>query len=110
MNAGLVALLWGPSGLPRDADERGVLAAELMQKGIEFGISGEDVWMDPIVTPVTSPQSQVQVPSCIEFMKMFKDLQEILPWDEINLWSFQCLQWGPRTFETHPQSDLYDDA
>jgi len=78
-DSGLVALLWGPSGLPRDAEERGVLAAELMQKAIEFGISGEDVWMDPIVTPVTSPQSQVQVPSCVEFMKMFKDLQEILP-------------------------------
>jgi len=77
--AGLVALLWGPSGLPRDADERGVLAAELIQKAVEFGIPGEDVWMDPIVTPVTSPQSQVQVPSCVEFMKMFKDLQEILP-------------------------------
>jgi 5-methyltetrahydrofolate corrinoid/iron sulfur protein methyltransferase len=78
-DAGLVALLWGPSGLPRDAEERGVLAAELMQKAVEFGIAGEDVWMDPIVTPVTSPQSQVQVPSCIEFMKMFKDLQEVLP-------------------------------
>jgi 5-methyltetrahydrofolate corrinoid/iron sulfur protein methyltransferase len=56
-----------------------VLAAELMQKCVEFGIPGEDVWMDPIVTPVTSPQSQVQVPSCIEFMKMFKDLREVLP-------------------------------
>jgi len=78
-NAGVVALLWGPSGLPRDADERGVLAAELMQKCLEFGIPGEDVWMDPIVTPVTSPQSQVQVPSCVEFMKMFKDLQDVLP-------------------------------
>ena len=77
--AGLVALLWGPSGLPRDAEERGVLAAELIQKAAEFCIPGEDVWMDPIVTPVTSPQSQVQVPSCVEFMKMFKDLQEILP-------------------------------
>jgi 5-methyltetrahydrofolate corrinoid/iron sulfur protein methyltransferase len=50
-----------------------------MQKCLEFGIPGEDVWMDPIVTPVTSPQSQVQVPSCIEFMKMFKDLGEVLP-------------------------------
>ena len=77
--AGLVALLWGPSGLPRDAEERGVLAAELMQKGMEFGIPGEDIWMDPIVTPITSPQSQVQVPSCVEFMKMFKDLQEVCP-------------------------------
>jgi 5-methyltetrahydrofolate corrinoid/iron sulfur protein methyltransferase len=78
-DAGLVALLWGPSGLPRDAEERGVLAAELIQKAVEFGIAGEDVWMDPIVTPVTSPQAQVQVPGCIEFMKMFNDLQEILP-------------------------------
>src|SRR5512136_590864 len=78
-NAGVVALLWGPSGLPRDADERGVLAAELMQKCLEFGIPGEDIWMDPIVTPITSPQSQVQVPSCVEFMKMFKDLQEVAP-------------------------------
>ena len=78
-DAGLVALLWGPSGLPRDAEERGVLAAELIQKAAEFGIPGEDVWMDPIVTPVTSPQSQVQVPSCVVFMKMFKDLPDVLP-------------------------------
>jgi 5-methyltetrahydrofolate corrinoid/iron sulfur protein methyltransferase len=78
-DAGFVALLWGPSGLPRDAEERGVLAAELMQKAMELGIAGEDIWMDPIVTPITSPQSQVQVPSCVEFMKMFKDLQEVCP-------------------------------
>jgi len=78
-DAGFVALLWGPSGLPRDAEERGVLAAELMQKAMEFGIAGEDIWMDPIVTPITSPQSQVQVPSCVEFMKMFKDLQDVCP-------------------------------
>ena len=78
-DAGLVALLWGPSGLPRDAEERGVLAAELMQKAMDFGIAGEDIWIDPIVTPITSPQSQVQVPSCVEFMKMFKDLQEVCP-------------------------------
>lgn len=78
-DAGVVALLWGPSGLPRDANERGVLAAELMQKAIEFGIPNEDVWIDPIITPITSPQSQVQVPSCIEFIKMFKELQEIAP-------------------------------
>ncbi|OGP73968.1 MAG: dihydropteroate synthase [Deltaproteobacteria bacterium RBG_16_49_23] len=78
-DAGVVALLWGPSGLPRDANERGVLAAELMQKAMEYGIPNEDIWIDPIITPITSPQSQVQVPGCIEFMKMFKDLQEIAP-------------------------------
>ena len=108
--AGLVALLWGPSGLPRDADERGVLAAELIQKAIEFGIPGEDVWMDPIVTPVTSPQSQVQVPSCVEFMKMFKDLQEVLPGNEIDLRSLQCIERSPEPSAAHPEPDLHDDA
>jgi len=78
-DAGLVALLWGPAGLPRDASERGVLAVELMQKAAEFGIPNEDVWIDPIVTPVSAPQSQVQVPSVTEFMMMYKDLQEMAP-------------------------------
>jgi 5-methyltetrahydrofolate corrinoid/iron sulfur protein methyltransferase len=78
-DAGVVALLWGPSGLPRDAGERGVLAAELMQRAADAGIANEDIWIDPIVTPVTSPQSQVQVPSCVEFMMMFQDLKEVAP-------------------------------
>jgi 5-methyltetrahydrofolate corrinoid/iron sulfur protein methyltransferase len=78
-NAGFVALLWGPAGLPRDADERGALAAELMQKASDYGIPYEDVWIDPIVTPITSPQSQVQVPSCVEFMMMFQGFQETAP-------------------------------
>jgi len=61
---------WLPSSgaprSPRDADERGVLAAELC-KMFRIGIPGEDVWMDPIVTPVTSPQSQVQVPVVLNY-------------------------------------------
>ncbi len=77
--AGLVALLWGPAGMPRDAEERGALAAELMQKADEYGISPEDVWIDPIVTPCNTPISNVQVPAVVEFMKMFLDLQEMSP-------------------------------
>ncbi len=77
--AGLVALLWGPAGMPRDAEERGSLAAELMQKADEYGISPEDVWIDPIVTPCNTPISNVQVPAVVEFMKMFLDLQEMSP-------------------------------
>ncbi len=76
-DAGFVALLWGPEGMPRDEAERGVLATELMNKAAEYGIPNEDVWIDPIVTPVTSQQDQVK--SMIEFMKMFRDLQEMAP-------------------------------
>lgn len=76
-DAGFVALLWGPEGMPRDASERGSLAAELMGKAAEYSIPNEDVWIDPIVTPVTSQQDQVK--SLLEFMVMFKDLQEMAP-------------------------------
>lgn len=71
-NAGFVGLLLGPDGIPRDASERGALAAELMAKAMEYGIPDEDIWMDPIVLPVSSQQNQVQ--GCTEFMKMFKEL------------------------------------
>jgi len=76
-DAGFVALLWGPEGMPRDASERGSLAAELMAKAAEYGIPNEDIWIDPIVTPVSAQQDQVK--SLLEFMMMFKDLQEMAP-------------------------------
>jgi 5-methyltetrahydrofolate corrinoid/iron sulfur protein methyltransferase len=76
-DAGFVALLWGPEGMPRDASERGALAAELMAKAAEYGIPNEDVWIDPIVTPVSAQQDQVK--SLLEFMMMFMDLQEMAP-------------------------------
>lgn len=78
-NGGLVALLWGPAGMPRDAEERGALAAELLEKSQQYGIAPEDVWVDPIVTPCNTPISNVQVPAVVEFMKMFLDLQEVYP-------------------------------
>jgi len=71
-NAGAVALLWGPQGMPRDAAERGALAAELMYKAGEYGIPNGDLYIDPIVTPVNTQQDQVK--SSIEFMTMFRDL------------------------------------
>jgi 5-methyltetrahydrofolate corrinoid/iron sulfur protein methyltransferase len=63
--------------MPRDEAERGVLATELMTKAAEYGIPNEDIWIDPIVTPVSSQQDQVK--SMVEFMKMFRDLQEMAP-------------------------------
>ncbi len=70
--AGAVALLWGPEGMPRDAAERGALAAELMYHASEHGVAQEDLWIDPIVTPVNTQQDQVK--SSIEFMMMYPEL------------------------------------
>jgi cobalamin-dependent methionine synthase I len=71
-NASMIGLLWGVEGMPRDAAERGVLVAELLYKTGEAGIPGEDIWVDPILTPVSVEINQVK--SCFEFMSMLKDI------------------------------------
>lgn len=72
--AAMVGLLWGAEGMPRDAAERGALAVELVYKANEAGIPNEDIWIDPIVTPVCVEINQVL--ACTEFMSM---LSEIAP-------------------------------
>jgi len=69
----MIGLLWGLDGMPRDSAERGMIAVDLIYKANESGIPGEDIWVDPIATPV----SQInQVKACFEFMSM---LAEIAP-------------------------------
>lgn len=58
-DAGMVALLWGPEGMPRDAAERGLLASDILQRAAEAGVAGEDIWVDPIITPVNVQQNQL---------------------------------------------------
>ena len=71
-NAGMVALLWGPEGIPRDENERGVLAAEIVYPAMEAGVAAEDIWVDPIVVPVSSQQIEAQ--GCTNFMLMMPDM------------------------------------
>lgn len=73
--AGMVALLWGQEGIPRDVNERGMLAADLQFRASEAGIDPADLWYDPIVCPVTSQQAQVR--SCTEFVQAI--LPELAP-------------------------------
>ncbi len=72
-NADMVGLLWGREGMPRDAAERGVIAVELMYKANEMGIPNENIWFDPIVTPVVNVDTN-QVKPCLEFMSMLQDI------------------------------------
>jgi cobalamin-dependent methionine synthase I len=71
-NAAMIGLLWGVEGMPRDANERAMLAVDLMYKAGEAGIPNEDIWIDPILTPVSVEINQVK--SCFEFMSMLKDI------------------------------------
>src|SRR3989338_4045223 len=73
-NASMIGLLWGVEGMPRDANERCALAVELVYKANEMGIPNEDIWIDPIVSPISVEINQVK--ACVEFMSM---LSEIAP-------------------------------
>jgi len=73
-NAGMIALLWGPHGMPRDEHERAELAVELVYAANEAGIANEDIFIDGIVTPVNVQQDQVY--SLLQFMPMVQDLGE----------------------------------
>jgi 5-methyltetrahydrofolate corrinoid/iron sulfur protein methyltransferase len=68
----MIALLWGPDGLPRDENERGALAAELLYAANEAGIPNEDIWVDPIITPVNIQQQQLM--NTLTFMSMLQDI------------------------------------
>ena len=73
-NAYFIALLWGVEGMPRDANERAVNAVDFVYKANEMGIDNENIWIDPIVSPVSVEINQVK--ALIEFMAM---LPEIAP-------------------------------
>ncbi|MDD4923696.1 MAG: dihydropteroate synthase [Dehalococcoidales bacterium] len=71
-DAEIIGLLWGTDGMPRDANERCMLAVDIVYKANEIGIPNEDIWIDPIVTPVSVDINQVK--ACIEFMSMLGDI------------------------------------
>ncbi len=70
--ADIVALMWGPDGLPRDENERAALAVELLYAANEAGIPNEKIWVDGIVTPVNIQQAQLV--SLLNFQMMLEDI------------------------------------
>ena len=72
--AGMIALMWGPEGLPRDENERAALAVDLIYAANQAGIPNQDIFVDGIVTPINIQQPQLM--SLLAFQEM---LQEIAP-------------------------------
>jgi 5-methyltetrahydrofolate corrinoid/iron sulfur protein methyltransferase len=70
-DASFVGLTLGVEGFPRDASERGLLAAQIIAEAARFSIPEEDIWLDPIVPPVKTQQMQIQ--GCTEFAMMLRE-------------------------------------
>lgn len=68
----VIALLWGPDGMPRDSNERAAMSVDLMMALNEAGIPNEKILFDPIGTPITLGADQIA--SGLEFMMMLQDI------------------------------------
>jgi 5-methyltetrahydrofolate corrinoid/iron sulfur protein methyltransferase len=71
-NADWVALMWGPTGMARDANERAELTTELLMAAQGLGIPVSSAWVDPIITPVNIQQEQLM--NNLEFFQMLPDI------------------------------------
>ena len=57
-NAQIIGLAMDKSGVPNNKEKRLELAATIVAKAMEFEVSTEDVFLDPIVLPVNVAQTQ----------------------------------------------------
>ena len=71
-----VALMWGPNGLARDANERAELTTELLMAAQALDIPVESAYIDPIITPVNIQQDQLM--HNLEFFEMLPDIIEAM--------------------------------
>jgi len=70
-----IGLTLSAEGIPRDANERGLCAAQIMAAAAGGGIPEEDIWIDPIVLPANTQQLQIQ--GCTEFVMMLSDIAPV---------------------------------
>ncbi|MCL6583183.1 MAG: dihydropteroate synthase [bacterium] len=73
-NAMIIGLTLASGGLPRDANERCALAAEIMAAGAEHGVPMEDIYLDPIMVPINGQQEQVK--EILEAIRMFREMND----------------------------------
>ena len=71
-NADMIGLLWGVEGMPRDANERAMLAVDIIYQAGEMGIPPDKIWIDPIASPLCVEINQVK--ACVEFTAMLQDI------------------------------------
>jgi 5-methyltetrahydrofolate corrinoid/iron sulfur protein methyltransferase len=57
--AKIIGLTMNQAGIPKDADSRATLAMELVAAADEFGLPLDDLFIDPLLLPVSVAQSHV---------------------------------------------------
>jgi len=73
-NSKVIALTLGKGGLPADAEDRCVIASEIMARGMELGVPMENIFLDPLILQICTMQDQGW--QAVRAVKMFKDLND----------------------------------
>ncbi len=76
-DAEIVCLTLDEKGIPNDAMKRNELAMLMITKAMEYDISTDDIYIDPLILPVGAAQNQG--PAVIEAINMFKMLSDPPP-------------------------------
>ncbi|MFA6142688.1 MAG: dihydropteroate synthase [Candidatus Omnitrophota bacterium] len=76
-NAQVIGLAMDKSGVPNNKERRIELAATIVAKAMDFGISAEDLFLDPIVLPVNVAQAQSR--EILESIREFRLLCDPAP-------------------------------
>jgi 5-methyltetrahydrofolate corrinoid/iron sulfur protein methyltransferase len=73
-NAKIIALTLGKGGIPADAEDRCVIAAEIMARGMEYDVPMEHIFLDPLILQLCTMQDQGL--QAIRAVKMFRELND----------------------------------
>lgn len=75
-NAKIVGIALSEKGVPPDVDSRIEVIMNIVNSAMEHGVPLSDVYLDPIALPVAVLQQQVY--NCIEGLKAFKQLKDLM--------------------------------
>lgn len=72
--ANVIGLTMTEKGIPRDANERMVIAYDILMAAAEHNIEPERLFLDPLILPISVAQNQAM--EGIEAIRMFKQLND----------------------------------
>jgi len=75
-NSMIVGIALTEKGVPPDAESRVEIIMNIVNSALEHGVPLENLYLDPVVLPVAVLQGQVY--NCIEGLKIFKQLKELM--------------------------------
>ena len=71
-NSKIIALTLGKGSIPADAEDRCVIASEIMARAMEFGVLMENLFLDPLILQICTMQDQAR--QAIPAITIFQDL------------------------------------